>query len=172
MSEYVSPEDVFKIINSTEFPGWGFMIDNGATTIWETWKESDNTFSNCHPMFGMVTEWFYRWLGGIRPDPEHPGFAEFVINPSTPEDLDHVQCSYKSPFGEIISNWKRESSDKLVFEIVIPEGSKAMVELPVKGFDEIMATKDGKKINEQEAVKFLGGGNLSGSGKYSIIITR
>ena len=56
------------------------MIDRGATTIWETWKESDNVYSNCHPMFGSVSEWFYRWLGGIQPDPENPGFRKFIIS--------------------------------------------------------------------------------------------
>ncbi|NQU52665.1 MAG: family 78 glycoside hydrolase catalytic domain, partial [Bacteroidetes bacterium] len=78
LSKYASPEEVFAIVNSTTYPGWGYMIDRGATTIWETWKESDNTYSNCHPMFGTVTEWFYRWLAGIQPDPENPGFKEFI----------------------------------------------------------------------------------------------
>ena len=82
-SKYISPQIVFDIVNSTKYPGWGHMIDQGATTIWETWKEIDNTFSNSHPMFGVVTEWYYRWLGGIRPDPENPGFKEFTLNPST-----------------------------------------------------------------------------------------
>ena len=53
--------------------------DRGATTVWETWKKSDNTYSNCHPMFGTVTEWFYRWLGGIRPLDDEPGFKKFII---------------------------------------------------------------------------------------------
>ncbi len=55
------------------------MIDRGATSIWETWQESDNTYSNSHPMFGTVTEWYYRWLGGIRPNPENPGFLSFIL---------------------------------------------------------------------------------------------
>jgi len=51
-------DKVFNIVNSTTFPGWGFMVDHGATTLWETWKESDNVYSNCHPMFGSVSAWF------------------------------------------------------------------------------------------------------------------
>ena len=72
-SKYISPQIVFDIVNSTEYPGWGHMIDQGATTIWETWKESDNTFSNSHPMFGVVTEWYYRWLGGDRSEERRVG---------------------------------------------------------------------------------------------------
>jgi alpha-L-rhamnosidase len=123
---------VFDIVNSTAYPGWGFMIDRGATTIWETWKESDDVYSNCHPMFGSVSEWFYSWLGGIRPDPYYPGFERFIIAPSLPDGLDYVKCSYHSPFGEIVSNWDKKGIDHQVFEIKIPEGSTASVMLPVK----------------------------------------
>ena len=122
---------VYNIVNSRIYPGWGYMIDRGATTIWETWKESDNIYSNCHPMFGSVSEWMYRWLAGIRPNPDYPGFESFTIAPSLPAGLDHVNCSYHSPFGEIVSNWRNEGTGKQVFEISIPGGSSAMVRLPV-----------------------------------------
>ena len=155
LSEYVSPEKVFEIVNSTEFPGWGFMIDNGATTLWETWKESDNTYSNCHPMFGTVTEWYYRWLAGIKPDPENPGFKEFFITPSTPEGLEYVSCSYESPFGEIVSDWRREKSGKYIFEIKIPPGSKAKLSLPFKEEKQIILEKEGE-ILDLQAYKSVG----------------
>ncbi len=128
---------VYKIVNSTSYPGWGFMINQGATTIWETWKESDNTYSNCHPMFGSVSEWLYRWPGGIRPDPDHPGFEKFIINPSLPKGLSFVNCTYNSPFGEIVSNWKNYGKSKQEFEIIIPEGSEAFIKLPVSEFQKI-----------------------------------
>jgi alpha-L-rhamnosidase len=121
---------VFNIINSTAYPGWGFMLDRGATTIWETWKESDDVYSNCHPMFGSVTEWFYRWLGGIRPDPDYPGFKKFVIAPFLPSDLNFVNCTYRSPFGLIKSNWKK-SKDGTTFEITIPKTTSATFTIPV-----------------------------------------
>lgn len=129
LSEQVSPQAVFDIVNSTAYPGWGFMIDRGATTIWETWKESDNVYSNCHPMFGTVTEWFYRWLGGIRPDPAQPGFEEFVLAPFVPEGLDWVKCTYHSPLGPVVSNWEKEPSGGCLYEMSIPEGSVARVDL-------------------------------------------
>ena len=88
------------------------MIDRGATTIWETWKESDNVYSNCHPMFGSVTEWFYRWLGGIQPDPENPGFRKFIISPFLPSDLSFVKCSYESPFGMIKSRLGKDTRER------------------------------------------------------------
>jgi alpha-L-rhamnosidase len=123
-------EKVYDIVNSRIYPGWGFMIDRGATTIWETWKESDNTFSNCHPMFGTVSEWYYRWLGGIRPNPEFPGFRKFTIAPSIPKGLNYVRCTYHSPFGKIVSDWDKKGENSYVFIISIPKVSEALVHLP------------------------------------------
>lgn len=122
-------QEVFDIVNSRAYPGWGHMIDRGATTLWETWKESDNTFSNCHPMFGSVTEWFYRWLAGIRPHEDYPGFEKFTLNPFVPNGLNEVAAVYESPYGKIRSSWKR-SGQELAYEISIPDGSTAMVTIP------------------------------------------
>jgi len=149
---------VYEIINSTEFPGWGFMIDRGATTIWETWKESDNVYSNCHPMFGSVSEWLFRWLGGIWPDPDWPGFKKFIINPVLPDDLSQVHCSYFSPQGEIVSRWKNYNKEKQVYEITVPKGSMATVTVQVREQQTVTVLQQGSansflpakdKINQQ-----------------------
>ena len=50
-----------RVVLHEGFPGWLHMLDRGATTIWETWKESDDVYSNCHPMFGSVDEWILRY---------------------------------------------------------------------------------------------------------------
>ena len=129
------------------------MIDQGATTIWETWKESDNYFSNSHPMFGVVTEWYYRWLGGIRPDPNYPGFKEFILNPSMPEELDYVKSSYYSPFGKIVSNWRKNSSESYIYQITVPEGSVANVLLPISPSQKIMIKKDDFKLENIDSLR-------------------
>jgi len=155
LSENGSSNAVYDIVNSTEYPGWGFMINQGATTIWETWEESDNTFSNCHPMFGTVTEWYYRWLSGIRPIPEKPGFEEFILAPSTPKGLDSVNCTYYSPFGKIVSNWKKEQSGTYRYEMTIPVGSSANVTIPMEPAQKIqIKKKDGTvEPNKIEGLK-------------------
>ncbi len=122
-------DKVYDIVNSTEFPGWGYMISRGATTVWETWKESDNVYSNCHPMFGTVTEWFYRWLGGIRINKDVPGFSRFTIGPNFPNGLNSVNCSYNTPHGKIVSQWERSGS-KVELNIEIPKDCEADLVLP------------------------------------------
>jgi alpha-L-rhamnosidase len=52
-----------RIVLHEGFPGWLHMLERGATTLWETWKESDDVYSNCHPMFGSVDEWILKYGG-------------------------------------------------------------------------------------------------------------
>lgn len=171
LSAHASPNEVFKVVNSKEFPGWGFMIDNGATTIWETWKESDNTFTNCHPMFGTVTEWFYRWLGGIRPDPKNPGFKVFLLAPRAPDGLDSISCVYHSPYGEIVSNWKKGSEDTIVYEMKIPNGSTAQVSLSIAPFQKLSIEKAGEVFMPEDIKRIDSGEFRLEEGAYTISIS-
>ena len=63
LSEHGRRDLAEKIVLHRGFPGWLYMIERGATTLWETWRESDNVYSNCHPMFGSVDEWILRFGG-------------------------------------------------------------------------------------------------------------
>lgn len=170
LSENSSPSAVFDIVNSTAYPGWGHMIDKGATTLWETWKESDNTYSNNHPMFGAVSEWYYRWLGGIRPDPEYPGFKQFTLAPNTPEGLEYVKCTYHSPFGPIVSNWNKAPSGDYRYEISIPQGSVANMVLPMTNSDKIEITKNLESIGAEDIEGLQSGKFQLDAGEYMVTL--
>ncbi|NQY11523.1 MAG: family 78 glycoside hydrolase catalytic domain [Flavobacteriales bacterium] len=164
LSENGLTQEVFDIVNSTTYPGWGHMIDNGATTIWETWKESDNTYSNCHPMFGTVTEWYYRWLGGIRPDENNPGFKTFTLAPNHPEGLNFVKCVYESPQGQIKSNWEKGADGNVTYTISTPKGSTAHVTLPLD---------ESQEVKSKTSIKGLETGSFElGEGDYEIVVSR
>jgi alpha-L-rhamnosidase len=146
----------YKIVTQPEFPGWGWMLKNGATTLWEHWEFSDNTFSHNHPMFGSVSQWMMQQLGGIRPDADAVGYDRIVIQPQTPEGLDWVKSSYQSVRGKIVSNWKRQGK-KLEFEITIPANTRARIVLP-----EGAVLENGKPL----ARKIEDNGLAVGSGRY------
>lgn len=99
-------ELAYRLANQPDYPGWGHMIKEGATTLWETWAYPDRAPSQNHPMFGSVDEWFYRSLLGI--NPTAPGFAEVRIKPQPAGDLTWAKGSYHSLRGEITSAWKIE----------------------------------------------------------------
>ncbi len=113
----------YTLMNQRDYPGFGYMIEKGATTIWETWL---GDASHSHPMFGSVCAWFYQSLGGISPDPLLPGFKKIIIKPYPVSALSFVKCSYPSPYGNIVSNWKFEGDDFLM-EVTIPCNTTASV---------------------------------------------
>lgn len=160
----------YDLVNNTDYPGWGYMISRGATTIWETWKESDNVFSNCHPMFGSVSEWFYKHLAGIIPDPAAPGFVNILLRPKFPDGLDSVNCSYDSESGLIVSNWKREPDNNYIYRISIPDGSCAKVEFTHQSIH-VVRIKDITTGNyiKTEKVKDLQSYPLPG-GEYELLL--
>jgi len=128
------------------------MTGQGATTLWETWRESDNTYSNCHPMFGSISEWFYRWLGGIRPDTLHPGFQRFYLEPQTPDGLSYVKTSYKTPYGYIVSDWEKDEPGTIVYHLTIPRESTALFRIPAGENDQIEILNGPDRIQPDEPV--------------------
>ncbi len=129
LSVWGHTETAYRIVNQTTFPGWGHMLENGATTLWEHWEFSDNTFSHNHPMFGSVSQWFYNWLGGIQAHPDAIGFDHIIIRPQIPKDLQWVNCSYDSVRGKITSHW-RKTDRAVILDIELPANTTADVYLP------------------------------------------
>ncbi len=135
---------VFRMVTKKTFPGWGFMLENGATTLWEHWALSDNTFSHNHPMFGSVSEWFYSWLGGIQPHPEAVGFDRIVIRPQIIDELDWVKASHRSARGPIVCSWKRFGG-KVAIEVSLPPNTSTTAHLPVRRLEDVRETgRDGE----------------------------
>jgi len=117
------------LANRRAFPSWGWMLENGATTLWEDWKGTDGAKSHSHPMFGSISAWFFRWVGGIQPAPDAVGFDRILIRPQVPHGIEWAKSSHQSIRGRIESNWET-SIEGARFEIVIPPDTTATVELP------------------------------------------
>jgi alpha-L-rhamnosidase len=142
----------FRLVSQNTFPGWGFMLENGATTLWEHWEFSDNTYSHNHPMFGSVSEWFYRVLAGINAAPDAVGFDKIVIRPQPVGDLKWVKASYDSVHGKVVSEWTREAG-RFNLRVRLPVGVTATVILPSKEGTPI--TESGKPVEGAPGVQRL-----------------
>lgn len=171
LSQAGMTQQVFDIVNSPAFPGWGYMVNRGATTLWEAWRESDNTYSNCHPMFGSVSEWFYRWLGGIAPNEKHPGFQQFYLKPHAPVGLNYVKTSYKTSFGTIRSDWERKTTGEIVYNVSVPKGTIASFQAEVSKNAEVTVRLASKIVGQQKIESCTGHykTNLN-AGDYEIVI--
>lgn len=137
------------IVTQEDYPGWGHMLKQGATTWWEQWN---GHASQIHSCFTSLDGWFSQGLAGIRPDSAAPGFKKIIIKPAVVGNLTWVKCHYDSTYGRIISNWKREG-DKLTMEVTIPANTTATVFVPAK--DEASVTESGKPANQAKGMKII-----------------
>jgi alpha-L-rhamnosidase len=152
------------------FPSWGWMLENDATTLWEDWQGTDNVKSHNHPMFGSISGWFHRWLGGIQVAEDAVGADRIVIRPQVVDGLTHVKCSHRTIRGLIVSNWTK-GEGKTEFEITIPPDTSATIILPV-GSGETL-TEGGKPIAEIAATPHPGGISLqAGPGSYRFSVAK
>jgi len=140
---------LFTILNQTTYPGWGYMVASGATTLWEQWN---GYFSHIHSCFASPGSWFYQGLAGIRPDPAAAGFKKIIIKPSIVGDLQWVKAHHDSIHGRIVSNWQREGG-KLALAVTIPANCTATVFVPAR--DATAVIESGKPAAKADGVKFM-----------------
>ena len=150
------PDVAWTIVTQTTRPGWGYMIGKGATTIWERWdSDTRDPGMNSEALLiqaGNLDAWFYQTLAGINYDREKPGFKHIIIKPAIVGDLTWVKCHHDSPYGRIVSNWKREG-DKLTMEVSIPANTTATLYIPTQ--DAARVTEGGNTIDKVKGVKLL-----------------
>src|SRR5271157_2994546 len=125
----------YRIATQKTYPGWGYMVQKGATTIWELWNgdTADPTMnSGNHVMqIGDLAVWMYEYLAGIRSYPDRPGFQRVIIHKVTAGDLTFVKASHKSMYGMIATSWKRDAAH-FTLEVTIPPNTSALVTVPAK----------------------------------------
>jgi alpha-L-rhamnosidase len=142
---------LYDIVCQDKGPGYMYQLKMGATTLTETW-DCWRDWSQNHCMLGHVEVWFYRGLGGIRPDPAGPGFKRFTVAPQAVGDLTSVATSYRSMYGQIISRWKRDGR-RLTLNVTVPVNTTAVVRVPAK--DAAAVTEGGRPAGQAEGVRFL-----------------
>jgi alpha-L-rhamnosidase len=141
LADHGEAETAYTIMNQLDYPGYGYMISQGATTLWESWEKENG--SHNHPMFGSVVGWMFKYVAGLRPDKDIPGFENIVIRPCLFSDIDYAEASYESVRGHIGIRWERQGT-KIVILIDIPCNCSADVYLPVNELDKIV--EDGVHI--------------------------
>ncbi|TAG11242.1 MAG: alpha-rhamnosidase, partial [Verrucomicrobia bacterium] len=166
---------VYGFGTKTTYPSWGYMIENGATTVWELWNgNTANPAMNSgnHVMLvGDFIIWLYEHVAGIRPDPEQPGFKHVLMEPTIAGGLTHASAKHLSPYGEIRSAWKLVDG-VFSWSITIPPNSSATLRIP--SGDPASLLESNKKIEESTDVQKLDAGDgfvrlklLAGSYQFS-----
>lgn len=123
----------FLLASNTSWPSYGYMIEHGATTIWELWNgdtaEPSMNSGNHVMLLGDLITWFFKDLAGIQSD--KAGFKTIRFAPDfSISDLQWVKASYKSVYGMIESNYRRNDAGKIEWIVTVPCNTTATVVLP------------------------------------------
>jgi len=153
-------DEACRLVNLRTVPSWGFMIDMGATTIWERWdgyvkgrgfqNPGMNSFN--HWAFGSVGEWVWREIVGIQPDEERPGYEHFFIRPGPADGFTWARGTYGSIRGPITSSWRVEGGT-LTLEVTVPCNATATVYVPTTNPAQV--TERGRPAGQSEGVRPL-----------------
>jgi alpha-L-rhamnosidase len=156
LSDNGRPDVAYEIASQNSYPSWGYMSGKGATTIWELWNgDTANPAMNSgnHLMLvGDLVTWLYENLAGLRPDPQQPGFKHIIMRPTPVGDLTYVKASHKSPYGEIVSDWKRDG-DRFTWSVTVPVNTTATVYVPAK--DATSVSESDRPAGEGLGIKYL-----------------
>jgi len=125
------------LMHQDTYPGFGHLIQRGATTLWECWGEVEHdrkhgARSLNHPFMGGYDNWYFNTLAGIRPDPANPGFKHIILEPHPIKGVAWVRCWHDGHQGRIESNWRIERCG-FKWNVVVPEGVSATATLPFGG---------------------------------------
>ena len=187
-------ETLFDMVNHTEYPGWGYMLEGGATTVWECWGRdwadlnNSRRRSDCMTMLGGVVRFFYDDIAGIRgPDfmgsrPFEPGYKQIIIEPQLLGDLTHASASVETIHGEITSTWKLDNG-KFELAVKIPHNTSAEIIIPKSGWNNPalseggMALQPGAEFKDISGIHFIKENDETitckiGSGNFTFLLVK
>lgn len=168
LTEYGRKDLAYKILTNEDYPSWGYMINKGATTIWELWNgdTADPAMNSANHvmLLGDLLIWYYEDLAGIKCADDAVAFKKIEMSPVLPEGLDYVDASYESAYGTIESEWTRDG-DKLTWRVVVPGNTSAQVYFP-EGYQKASNSDLGNvRYSDDKKVEV-------GSGEYIFHFTR
>ncbi|VVJ25192.1 alpha-L-rhamnosidase (EC [Amycolatopsis camponoti] len=158
----------YQVLLQPDFPGWGYMIGHGATTIWERWDgiKPDGSFNDPgmnsfnHYGLGSVGDFLYRSVGGL--SPASPGYASLLVAPRPGGGVTSAKSAYETPYGGAVSDWS-VSAGKLTLRVTVPAGSSATVQVPT--------SQPGSVVAPPEAVPSSSGSYFVPAGSYVFTAT-
>ena len=126
LTKYGYIEDAYTLLTRTEYPSFGYEIQQEATTIWERFELKKNPGMNSynHPMYGAADYWFWAYLCGIQPI--EPGYERVRIAPYFPEKLMSAQATADTVRGDISVRWVKRYG-RLILQVSVPFGTEAEV---------------------------------------------
>jgi alpha-L-rhamnosidase len=151
----------YRLLLNTEYPSWGYLVEHGATTMWERWngdqKRDDPTMNSYnHYAYGAVGDWIYRYAAGVDADPGDPGYHTIWLHPNFDARLGSLDFSYESSYGTILSSWNI-SGKRATWKLTIPPNATGR--LPLSRAQSESLTMNGKALAKDKSVRATRSGN-------------
>ncbi|MDF2993030.1 MAG: hypothetical protein K0S37_3544, partial [Microbacterium sp.] len=123
----------YELLFQRSAPSWLYMVDRGATTIWEEWEGIDEHGraheSLNHYSKGAVIRFLHTHVLGLRQAAGSIAWESFVVAPVPGGPLTWARGHHDGPQGRIDVEW-RTSGDELEVTVVVPPGSTGRVVFP------------------------------------------
>ncbi|MEO5683075.1 MAG: family 78 glycoside hydrolase catalytic domain [Chitinophagaceae bacterium] len=175
LTENNRADAAFALASNTTYPSWGYMIGQGATTIWELWNgntANPQMNSQNHIMLlGDLLIWIFENLGGIKSDDSQLAFKQVIMKPSFAAGPREAAASYQSPYGKINSHWIKQG-DTLTWNIDIPANASALITMPSMDASNVKESgQDILKAAGVQLIKWEKGEAIikAGSGSYQFV---
>lgn len=157
----------YEIVEQETYPGWLYMLRQGATTWWERWnavrpEAGDAGGSLNHFALGSVGDWMYRTVAGIAPDADAPGYKHSIIHPRPGGGLTRAEGSLRTRYGDLTSSWRLRGRT-FHLDVEVPGNTTATVYVPADDARKPAASGGAKpaRIDDGFAVYEVGSGRWS-----------
>ena len=147
LTEHGHADLAYTLATQTKYPSWGYMIENGATSMWEHWALEAR--SRGHYFLGTVEDWFFHHVAGIQAS-ETTGYRDITIAPAVTGEMDWARATTSTPYGPVTSDW-RNHGRTLELRAEVPVGSVATIVLPAENVSAV--TEGGRPVTEADGVE-------------------
>ena len=119
------------LVTRRAYPSWGYMLDQGATTLWERWEggAGGDMNSHSHPMLGSYQSWLYERLAGLMVAEDACAADRFVIRPGPGPGVTRCTAHLDTPRGRAAVDWRMEAT-AFILDLTLPGGTSADLRLP------------------------------------------
>ncbi|MBN2293218.1 MAG: family 78 glycoside hydrolase catalytic domain [Pirellulales bacterium] len=155
LPEHGQGELLYKLASSTKYPGWGYMVQEGAKTIWESWGRhwpgNPRERHESMIMLAFIEKFFYQDLAGVRAPAFHatrymqPGYRQIIIRPQVLGDLTSAGASIKTVRGMVSSRWQR-TGNSIKLDVVVPVNSEAKISVPKLGLQNVVVEEGNRTV--------------------------
>lgn len=128
----------FRLIMQPEGPSYGYLVDQGETTLWESLYDFGKSKSNVilkngmridslnHHFWGFVYVYFVRYVAGLRYNPVGDDVNYAEVCPVYTQGLSYAETSYDAPAGKLSVRWDK-TENGVALKVCVPEGMRVKV---------------------------------------------